>query len=42
MTIQGWDYSEVMALPEDVRIRFVEKCEEHQEKMEEELDKGRQ
>ena len=38
MTIQGWSYSEIMAMPEDVRARYVQRCEEHQERIQDDIE----
>ena len=41
MTFQAWSYEAIMSLPEDVRKRFVSRCEEHHERIEDEINSSR-
>ena len=38
MTIQGWGYWDVMKMPEMDRKSWAERCEEHQDKIQEEVN----
>ena len=38
MTVQGWSYNDVLNMSEDERVRWVERCEAHQEKLQEQME----
>ena len=41
MTLQGFNYEEVMRMPEKDRVRWAERCEEYQDKMQEEINSAK-
>jgi hypothetical protein len=41
MTLTGWSYGDVVDMPEGDRIRWVQRCEEYQDKIRDEIDRAK-
>ena len=41
MTLTGWNYADIIDMPDDERLRWAKRCEEYQEKIQEEIDRAK-